>query len=224
LFFSGSGAGRGARGGVSSTPFAQRGSDLETTLDLTLREAYAGGAKSLSLQIEDSCPTCNGSGLLNGQVCPTCHATGRVVQTKKFDVTIPMGVRDGQRIRLAGQGSHGAGSGPPGDLYLVVHLLPDPTFERKGDDIYSDLPVSIYDLTLGGEARVPTLTGDVTVTIPPGTQNNKLLRLAGKGMPKAKRGGYGDEYVRLIGILPTKLSERELELFRELASMRGEKT
>jgi DnaJ-class molecular chaperone len=219
LFFSGGAAGRGARGGVS-TPFAQRGSDLETTLDLTLREAYAGGPKSLSLQIEDTCPTCNGSGIVNGQVCPTCHATGRVVQTKKFDVTIPKGVRDGQRIRLAGQGSHGAGGGASGDLYLVVHLLPDATFERKGDDVYVDLPVSIYDLILGGEARVPTLTGDVTVTIPPGTQNNKLLRLAGRGMPKATRGGYGDEYVRLIGILPTKLDDRERELFRELASMR----
>lgn len=221
LFFSG--IGRGAQGGPAAQ-FARRGSDLETTLDLTLREAYAGGPKSVTLQIEDNCPTCNGSGILNGQVCPTCHATGRVLQTKKFDVTIPKGVRDSQRIRLAGQGSHGAGGGPSGDLYLVVHVLPDPAFERKGDDLYVDLPVSIYDLILGGEARVPTLSGDVTVTIPPGTQNNKLLRLAGKGMPKAKRGGSGDEYVRLIGILPTKLDDRELTLYRELASMRAEKT
>jgi DnaJ-class molecular chaperone len=140
----------------------------------------------------------------------------------RFDVTIPKGVREGQRIRLAGQGGKGTAGGPSGDLYLVVHFLPDPRFERRGDDLYVDLPVSVYDLVLGGEVRVPTMSGEVAMKIPPQTQNNKLLRLAGKGMTKAK-GAFGDEYVRLVGMLPTDPTERELELFRELAQLRGAK-
>jgi DnaJ-class molecular chaperone len=217
LFFSGV----GRRGGAgASAPFARRGGDLETAVDVTLGEAYAGGTKTVTLQIEDACPRCDGTGVQSGQICPQCHGTGRLIQKKKFDVTIPKGVRDGQRIRLAGQGSRGTAGGPNGDLLLAVRVLPDRTFERKGDDLYLDLPVSIYDLVLGAEVRVPTLSGDVTVSIPPETQSGKMLRLGGRGMPKVKGGGSGDLYVRLIGQLPTKLTERERELFDELASLR----
>jgi DnaJ-class molecular chaperone len=217
MFFSG----MGNRRGTGSTTFGEKGGDLETTIDLNLDEAYNGGKKSVSLQIEDVCPRCGGTGTDRGRVCPQCHGTGRQIQTKKFDVTIPKGVREGQRIRLTGQGS--AGPGGRGDLYLVVNIVDDGTYERKGDDLYVDLPVSIYDLILGAEVRVPTMTGDVTMTIPAGTQNNKLLRLTGKGMPKLKNGGFGDEYVRLVGQLPDKLSEKETKLFRELAGLRSAK-
>jgi molecular chaperone DnaJ/curved DNA-binding protein len=124
---------------------------------------------------------------------------------------------------LAKQGGSGSGGGPRGDLYLIVHLTEDDRYERKGDDLYLDLPVSVYDLALGAEVRVPTLNGDVTMTIPAGTQNNKMLRLSGKGMPKLKATGYGDEYVRLIGQLPTNLTDKEQKLFRELAGLRNGK-
>lgn len=217
-FFSG-GRMPGRRGG----PVAARGGDLDASLDLTLAEAFAGGTKSISLQIEDPCPRCAGTGVQNGNICPQCHGTGRTIVAKKLDVTIPKGVRDGQRIRLAGQGGRGIGGGPSGDLFLDVHLKADPTYERKGEDLYVDLPVSVYDLVLGASVRVPTMTGDVTVTIPEGTQSNKMLRLGGKGMPKVKGGGAGDQYVRLIGMLPTHLSERERELYAELAALRAVK-
>ena len=218
LFFSGI----GRRGGATQTSsFAQRGGDLETTIELGLREAYAGGSKAIQLQIEDNCPRCGGSGVLNNAICPQCHGTGHVLQTKRFDVTIPRGIRDGQRIRLAGQGGRGVGGAAAGDLILIAEIAPDPEFERKGDDLYVELSVEIYDLVLGAEVRVPTMTGDVTMTIPAGTQNGKMLRLGGKGMPKLKGGGYGDEYVRLSGLLPTNLSDRERELFGELATLRS---
>jgi DnaJ-class molecular chaperone len=209
----------------TSTNFARRGGDLETSIDLALPDAYAGGHKSVSLQIEDACPRCGGTGVLGGSICPVCHGTGRLITTKKFDVTIPKGVREGQRIRLTGQGSAGSHGGPNGDLYLTVHFGADPRFERRGDDLYEDLPVSIYDLALGGDVRVPTMAGDVSMTIPQGTQNSRRLRLTGKGMPKAKGGGNGDLYVRLIGMLPTDLSDKELKLLRDLqkiAEKRGE--
>jgi DnaJ-class molecular chaperone len=218
MFFSGIGRQRTAGSGFTSPQ--QRGEDLESTIELSLHDAYEGGRKSVTLQVEDMCPRCRGTGTDRNRICPQCHGTGRVRETKKFDVTIPRGVRDGQRIRLAGQGASGPGGGPRGDLYLVVHLGNDDRYERKGDDLYLDLPVSIYDLILGAEVRVPTMNGDVTMTIPPGTQNNKMLRLTGKGMPKLKDGGYGDEYVRLIGQLPTNLSDKEQKLFRELAGIR----
>jgi len=221
-FFSGIGR---RQGPGSATPgrFAERGGDLETTIDLTLREAYDGGPKSVNLQIDDACPRCGGSGVFENRICPQCHGTGRLTQAKRFDVTVPRGVRDGQRIRLAGQGGAGRSGGPSGDLFLVVEVRPDRTFERKGDDVYVDLDVGVYDLVLGSEIRVPTLSGDVTMTIRPGTQSNKRLRLAGRGMPKMKGGGFGDEFVRIVATLPEDLSERERELFAELAELRAGK-
>ena len=219
MFFSG--IGRRPSGGPTS--FGERGQDLETTIDLTLAEAYEGGKKSVSLQLEDRCPRCGGTGTSGKGICPQCHGTGRTIETKRFDVTIPKGVREGQRIRLTGQGGSGAGGGANGDLFLIVKFIGDKRYERKGDDLYVDLPVSIYDLVLGGDVRVPTMTGDVTMTIPAGTQNNKMLRLTGKGMPKLKNAGFGDEYVRLVGQLPTDLSDKENNLFRELAGLRNGK-
>jgi DnaJ-class molecular chaperone len=223
MFFSGIGRQRaaGPSGGFAGSQ--QRGEDLESTIELGLRDAFEGGKKSVTLQVEDMCPRCHGTGTDRSRICPQCHGTGRVRETKRFDVTIPRGVRDGQRIRLAGQGASGPGGGPRGDLYLVVHLAADEHYERKGDDLYLDLPVSIYDLILGAEVPVPTMTGDVTMTIPAGTQNNKMLRLSGKGMPRLKDGGSGDEYVRLIGQLPTNLTDKEHKLFRELAGIRNGK-
>jgi DnaJ-class molecular chaperone len=199
---------------------AQPGEDLETTLDLTLAEAYSGGTKNVALQIEDVCPKCGGSGTFNNRVCPECGGRGRVLQTKRFDVTIPKGIREGQRIRLTGQGAAGINNGPRGDLYLNVHFPDDQTWERRGDDLYIDLPVSIYDLVLGGDLNVPTMNGEVTMTVPAGTQSNKFMRLGGKGMPKLKSDAHGDEYVRLLATLPTNLSDKETKLFKELAALR----
>jgi DnaJ-class molecular chaperone len=219
VFFSGIGRRQTAGGrGIE-----RRGQDLETTIELGLRDVYSGGTKAVSLQIEDVCPRCHGTGTEAGHLCPQCHGTGRILLNKRFEVTIPRGIGEGQRIRLAGQGGAGINGGPNGDLFLVVHLHDDPTYKRKGDDLYVDLPVSIYDLILGGEVNVPTLSGEVAMKIPAGTQNNRLLRLSGRGMPRVKDQGSGDEYVRLIGQLPQNLSEKEKKLFKELASLRNGK-
>jgi DnaJ-class molecular chaperone len=201
----------------------RRGQDLETTIDLSLSDVYKGGTKAISLQIEDMCPHCGGSGTLGGRLCPQCHGTGRIIVNKRFEVTIPRGIGEGQRIRLAGQGGAGMNGGPNGDLFLVVNMQDDSTYKRKGDDLYVDLPVSIYDLVLGGEVNVPTLSGEVAMTIPAGTQNNRLLRLPARGMPHVKANGNGDQYVRLIGQLPQNLSDKEKKLFKELAALRNGK-
>ena len=219
MFFSGV----GRRQTTQRSGIARRGEDLETTIELNLRDIYQGGHKAVSLQIEDLCPRCHGSGTEGRRLCSQCHGTGRVLSNKRFEVSIPRGIREGQRIRLAGQGGAGVNGGPNGDLHLIVTLNDDPTFKRKGDDLYVDLPVSIYDLVLGGEVDVPTLSGQVAMTIPAGTQNNRLLRLSGRGMPQVKGKGTGDQYVRLIGQLPQNLSDKEKKLFKELASLHNGK-
>jgi DnaJ-class molecular chaperone len=221
VFFSGIGRRQTAQG----PGIARRGQDLETTIELGLRDVYHGGTKSVSLQIDDVCPVCHGTGTQSGRLCPRCHGTGRLLINKRFEVSIPKGIDNGQRIRLANQGGAGVNGGPNGDLYLIVKLDEDPTYKRKGDDLYVDLPVSIYDLVLGGEVEVPTLSdsGRVAMKIPAGTQNNRLLRIRGHGLPQVRGKGTGDQYVRVIGQLPQNLSPKEKKLFEELASLRNGK-
>lgn len=202
--------GRRARG--------MRGSDAEYELPLSLREAYAGGTHSISLQTETVCPRCHGTGTENGKLCHQCRGAGTVPTQKTLDVTIPAGVRDGQRIRLSGQGGPGMGGAANGDLYLIARIGADSTFERRGDDLYIDQPVSVYTLVLGGEVTVPTMTGRIDLKVPTGSQNGRVLRVPGKGMPKSG-GGFGDLYVRLTAQVPTILTDRERELFKELAEL-----
>ena len=213
-FFSGVG-----RRQTATADVPRRGQDLEGEVEISLRDAYHGGTRSVTLQLEDTCPTCGGTGVKQGRICPTCHGTGNVLTSKTLEVRIPRGVRDGQRIRLVGQGGRGINGGPSGDLFLVVHIQPDDQFERDGDDLYVDLRVSMYTLILGGKVRVPTMTGEVEMTIRPETQNEQLMRLGGKGMPHRSGQGYGDQYVRLIARLPQHVTERAREMFRELSRL-----
>ncbi len=205
-----SGAGRRTRG--------MRGADAEYDLPLSLREAYSGGTRSIALQTETACPRCHGTGEENGKLCHVCRGSGTVATQKTLDVSIPAGIRDGQRIRLAGQGGPGMGGAPNGDLFLIARIASDDAFERRGDDLYVEQPVSVYTLVLGGEVTVPTMTGRIDVKVPAGSQNGRVLRIPGKGMPKSG-GAFGDLYVRLSAQVPTMLTDRERELFKELAEL-----
>ncbi|HZZ64101.1 MAG TPA: J domain-containing protein [Candidatus Baltobacteraceae bacterium] len=213
----------GRRTTASSARSPHRGQDLEGSIEITLRDAYEGGAKSISIELEDRCPVCGGTGVKQGDICPNCHGTGTVLSAKTLEVKIPKGVREGQRIRLAKQGGRGIHGGPAGDLLLTVHIKPDEQFEREGDDLYTDVQASVFDLVLGAEAHVPTLTGGITMTIPPRTQNEQLMRVGGKGMPHVNGRGSGDLYVRLVARLPQRLDEHEERLFRELAQSQSQK-
>jgi DnaJ-class molecular chaperone len=195
-----------------------RGADSEFDLPLSLRDAYSGGSRSIQLQTEVACPRCHGTGTENGKLCHECRGRGTIPSTKTLDVTIPPGVRDGQRIRLTGQGGPGIGGGPSGDLYLIVRIAPDPVFERRGDDLHVQQPVSVYTLVLGGEVTVQTMTGGIDVKVPAASQNGRVLRVSGKGMPKPG-GGHGDLFVKVVAQVPTRLTDRERELFRELAEL-----
>jgi molecular chaperone DnaJ/curved DNA-binding protein len=126
-------------------------------------------------------------------------------------------VKEGSRIRISGEGNPGLNGGSNGDLYLVVHMVPDPRFRREGDDLYTDVDVPITTLALGGEIAVPTLNGRVTMKVPPESQNGRSLRLTGQGMPHLRGTGKGDLYVKLSAVLPRHLNDEQRSLFERLA-------
>ena len=162
--------------------------DHAAELELSLEEAARGGRRSVTL----------GDG-------------------RRYDVDVPAGVRHGQRIRLAGEGGEGAGGGPHGDLLLRVRVKPHPRFRLDGRDLHVDLPVSPWEAALGGEAEVPTLHGTTHVRVPAGSSSGRKLRLRGQGFP-APRGEHGDLYATVEVMVPKQLSDRERELFEQLAA------
>ena len=183
------GARRSPFGDAAFEDFTARGGDHEAVLELSLEEAAAGGRRKISL----------GDG-------------------RNYEVEVPPGVRDGQRIRLAGQGGAGLGRGPAGDLFLRVRLRPHPSFEVDGRDIRTTLPVTPWEAALGAEVEVPTLTGTARVKVPKGSSSGRSLRLRGQGLP-GPRDGRGDLYAEIRIHVPRRLSSRERELFEQLAEV-----
>ena len=162
------------------------------------------------------CSACYGRGTIIEQACPECQGQGKVERRKQITVKIPAGVRDGARIRLAGQGQPGGHGAPPGNLVLVVRVGKHPELRRSGYDVETDVWIDIVTATLGGKVSVPTLSGKAQVKIPPGVASGARLRLKGKGVPRPG-GGHGDQFV-VVGIRPPKkLTGKQEELLVELA-------
>ena len=179
---------RGRR--TNGRPRTRSGEDVEGEVEIPLAEAFRGTERSLEVRRTDG-------------------------SVKKIDVKIPAGVRDGQRIRLAGQGAPGHAGGTPGDMFLRVRVKPHPFFKMEGDDLHADLPVALHEALLGAEVTVPTLKGRANLRIPPETQNGRVIRLAGLGMPRPG-GGHGDMYVSVKVVLPQKLTPQEREAVEKL--------
>lgn len=183
----------GNGGGYRETSYRQpmRGKDIEQAVEISLEEAYTG--------------------------------TERIIQrgSKKRTVKIPPGARDGTRVRVAGEGDSGSGGGEAGDLFLVISVKPHPDFEWKDDDLYTDLKLPLYTAILGGEATIHTLSGDVKLRIPAGTQSGKLFRVSGRGMPRLKQPGeFGHLYAHVMIQIPTDITPEERTLFERLAALR----
>ncbi len=167
--------------------------------------------------LSQPCPRCRGNGTIIEEPCPTCRGTGRERRTKRYTVKIPAGAKDGTRIRLKGKGEAGWNGGPAGDIYVVTRVEPSKIFHRRGDDLLVDVHVPFADAALGTTASVPTPTGGhVSVRIPPGSQDGKLLRVRGKGAPYLKGSGRGDLITRVRIDVPKRLSKKERELLEEL--------
>ncbi len=203
--------GRGGRGRA-------RGDDVQASVNISLEEAFNGARKSFSLELDEPCPACQGSGNVDGKPCPTCRGSGWQRAQRQIEVKIPAGVRTGQRVRVAGEG--GGTAGTRGDLYLAVTVAPHPLFERKGDDIHLELPITVPEAALGASVEVPTLRGRVSMKIPAGTSSGRTFRLPGYGMPRVKGGGQGDELIRTKIVVPTSLTAEERDLYTKLKGLR----
>jgi len=180
-------------GGFQQQIRSQRGQNYEQPVQITLLEAY--------------------------------HGTSRILQKdgQRFEVKIPAGSKTGTRVRMTGHGGQGVAGGQAGDLHLVVEVTPDPRFERQGDDLHTTVSADLYTLVLGGEVRVPTLTGDVVLTVPAGTQSGRTFRLRGKGMPHLRKPTqHGDIYAKVEVRLPKQLTSKQRELFEELRKLEEE--
>jgi molecular chaperone DnaJ len=168
------------------------------------------------------CHHCQGTGQMVKEKCSTCGGKGKVNRRKKIHIKIPAGVDDGQQLRVAGQGEPGANGGPPGDLYVVFSIKLHEFFERDGDDIYCEMPITFAQAALGDEVEVPTLHGKVKLKIPTGTQTGTNFRLKGKGVPNVRGYGQGDQHIKIRVVTPTKLSAKQKQLIRELAEISGD--
>jgi molecular chaperone DnaJ len=198
----------------------QRGQDIESPIEVSLEEAYHGSKRIIQFQTTEPCTACGGTGRVGNRVCTICNGTGGKVTPKRLEVKIPAGVKDGSRIRIAGEGGPGRAGDSKGDLYLVVKVLSHQLFERKGDDLYTEVSVPLGTAMLGGEVGLPTLNGNLSLKIPPETQNGKVFRLAGKGMPQLGNANYGNIFAKVKVVLPTNLTEEERKLFERLRSLR----
>jgi DnaJ-class molecular chaperone len=215
------GGGLGRRRRQQTAP-PRRGEDFEYPIELSLRDAFTGTTRAFELQLPETCDVCFGSGIDRGELCYACGGSGSVMRRAKIEVDIPAGIREGQKVRVAGKGQPGRDGGKPGDVLLKVRIKPDRDFAFEHNDLRTDVEAPLYTAMLGGEVVVRTLTSKVALTIPPETQNGKVFRLRGQGWPTAINSKErGDLLVRVQVKLPTALSERERELYEELSELRA---
>ncbi|MFC5651772.1 molecular chaperone DnaJ [Paenibacillus solisilvae] len=164
-----------------------------------------------------ACTNCSGTGRIIKEKCTTCHGAGKVKRQRKINVRIPAGVDDGAQIRLNGEGEGGLRGGPSGDLYIVIRVKSHEFFERENDDIYCEVPLTFAQAALGDEIEIPTLTEKVKLKIPAGTQTGTFFRLKGKGVPRLRGYGQGDQHVKVTIVTPTNLNEEQKDLLRQFA-------
>ena len=185
-------------------------------------DCNGSGSRTVSkgpLRFSQTCNRCLGTGYLNMEPCRACSGRGSYQKNERLRVRIPAGVDTGSRVRLAGKGEPGINGGAPGDLYIITKVHPHLFFERKGDNIYVEIPVTLGEAVFGTKIEVPTIDGKTLMKIPPGTQNGQKFRLYGKGIPHLKGGGRGDKYVTVQVSIPKNLDENSKELLKQFEKL-----
>ncbi len=169
-----------------------------------------------------TCDRCGGSGEIIENPCSNCNGTGKVKRRRNLTINIPAGVNDGSKLRMANEGEAGDKSAPNGDLYIIVQVQPHEIFERKGDDVYCEVPINFVQAALGDKIKVPTIEGKVKFEIPQGTQPGTTFRLKNKGIKHLKRSGKGDQYIKTKVVIPKNLDEEQKELLKNFAEISGD--
>lgn len=196
---------------------SHRGRDVEGEVFVTLEEAAHGSVRSISVRHQDPCEPCHGSGRIGPRkTCPSCGGQGYVTSTQQHQVKIPAGVREGQKLRLAGRGEAGQGRGGAGDILLRVRFARHPEFRTEGDDLFYDVDLAPWEAVLGSDVSIPTLEKPVNIKMPAGSQNGQRLRVRGRGLP-IRGGGAGDLYVVIRIVVPQKISDRERALWQQIS-------
>jgi molecular chaperone DnaJ len=178
--------------------------------------------QSGTMRFATVCSACGGSGQVRGPECSACHGMGLVQKTERILVRIPAGVDNGSRVRIAGKGNAGDGGGPVGDLYIVIEVTPHKLFKREGSDVHLRLPITVPEATLGAKIQVPTLQGNTTMKVPPGTKSGQKFRLRDKGITKVGKKTHGDQIVEVYIVPPPFANEKVRELMRELQAASDE--
>jgi curved DNA-binding protein len=210
------GAGFGRGGGISEEDMASRGRDIEGDIMVTLEEAWRGSVRSVSVRHGVPCEHCGGTGQRARHVCNVCGGTGQIAKTETYQVKIPAGVTEGQRLRVAGRGEAGQGGGAAGDLFLRVRFAKHPDFEVEAHNLIYEAELAPWEAVLGASISVPTLNGPVNIKIPPGTHSGQKLRVRGRGLPE--RGANSGDLIVVTRIeVPSKVSESERKLWEQLA-------
>ncbi len=218
-FFESLFGGGGRRGGFQGTfdeESLARGRDVEGDIMVTLEEALKGSVRAVSVQRSVVCGTCGGSGARGQRPCGSCGGAGRVAKSETYQVRIPAGVTEGQRLRIPGRGESGSSGGASGDLYLNVRLAKHPEFAVEDGNLVHETELAPWEAVLGAQISVPTLGGSVDIKIPPGTQNGQRLRIRGRGLPE-RGGARGDLIVSVRVEVPKEISEKERELWQQLS-------
>lgn len=194
----------------------ERGKDVEAEIVVSLHETLRGSTRPITIQRTRTCTRCQGAGRTHQSKCPACGGSGQIRQIERYQVRIPAGVRQGQRLRLPGQGDPSATGNRPGDLYLRVRFENHPEFKIEGDDLLHELDLAPWEAVLGTEAAIPTLNGNLQIRIPAGSQNEQRFRLKGQGLP-TREGNRGDLLVVLRIQVPVAVAENERALWQKLA-------
>lgn len=187
------------------------------TVRITQRTPFGNIAQTTT------CSRCGGKGQIIDNPCHTCNGQGRVKKVSEKEINVPAGIDDGQTLRVGGEGNCGINGGPNGDLHINVTVRPDPIFERDGYDVWTEIPLTYAQATLGDEITVPTVDGKVKYTVPEGTQTGTVFRLRGKGIKKVNRNDHGDHYVRVTVEVPRNLTKEQKEKLRDYEKSLGEK-
>ena len=201
-------------------PKGQKGDDITVDISITIVEAHNGTVRKINVLRTDTCSRCNGKKYINGIPCAVCESNGEISSHKKISVKIPPNVKEGSKIKISSEGNKGINGGEDGDLFLLIHIQKHDMFTFEDLNVLCEVPITPTEAALGAEIEIPTIDGFVTMKIPPETPSGQKFRLAGQGITDSQTNKRGDQVIAAIIEIPKNLTEKEKELYRELARIR----
>ncbi len=200
---------------------SKKGDDITTDVHISASEAHNGTVRNVNILRTEKCPKCRGKRIINHVSCDKCNATGEISTHKQLNVKIPPKVKENSRIKISGEGNRGVNGGANGDLYLLIHIIKSSFFTYEGLHVHCEIPITPSEAALGGEIQIPSIDGFINMKIPPETRSGQRFKLAREGLPDTNSGKRGDQVITVRVEIPPNLTEKEKELYLELARVRN---